>query len=242
MANFKTHLSGGFAVSGVLAIIGYKAGLVGGHEFLICVALGTIGGLLPDIDSDNSTPIKLGFDVASLMVAFSLVMHWRSELSLLSLFGLWLAGYGLMRYGVFYLFTKATVHRGIIHSVPYMAVLALGLVSLNYYFLDTTAMTSWFYGLFLFVGAMVHLGLDEAYSVDLLNHRMKRSSGTAMKLYRDRERYWYVLLYALVAMAIFIAPPFEPFWEKLTDPITWLILKDGLLPSQIFSSLTSTLH
>ena len=242
MANFKTHLSGGFVVSGILGIVGYKAGLLGGHEFLICVALGTIGGLLPDIDSDNSTPIKLGFDVASLMVAFSLVMHWRSELSLLSLIALWLAGYGFMRYGIFYLFTKITVHRGIIHSVPYMALLALGLVSLNYYFMDTPAMTSWFYGLFLFIGAMVHLGLDEAYSVDLLNHRMKRSSGTAMKLYRDRERYWYVLLYALVAMAIFIAPPFEPFWNKLTDPITWLILKDGLLPSQIFTSLTSTLH
>lgn len=242
MANFKTHLSGGFVVSGILGIVGYKAGLLGGHEFLICVALGTIGGLLPDIDSDNSTPIKLGFDVASLMVAFSLVMHWRSELSLLSLIALWLAGYGFMRYGIFYLFTKITVHRGIIHSVPYMAVLALGLVSLNYYFMDTPATTSWFYGLFLFIGAMVHLGLDEAYSVDLLNHRMKRSSGTAMKLYRDRERYWYVLLYALIAMAIFIAPPFAPFWNKLTDPITWLILKDGLLPSQIFASLTSTLN
>lgn len=241
MANFKTHLNGAFAVSGALSIVGYKAGLLGGHEFLMCVALGTIGGLLPDIDSDNSTPIKLGFDFASLLVAFSLVMHWRSELSLLSLMALWLAGYGLMRYGVFYVFTKITVHRGIIHSIPYMAVLALGLVMLNYHLLDTNAMTSWFYGLFLFIGSMVHLGLDEAYSVDLLNSRLKRSSGTAMKLYSDSARYWYVGLYALLVVGIVVAPPFKEFWSTLTDPITWLILKDGLLPKELFSSLTSAI-
>lgn len=242
MANFKTHLSGAFAVSGVLGLVGYKAGLLGGHEFLICVALGTVGGLLPDIDSDNSTPIKLGFDVASLMVAFSLVMHWRSELSLLSLVVLWLFGYAFMRYAVFKVFTKLTVHRGIIHSVPYMALLALGLVCLNYYLMDADTLISWFYGLFLFIGAMVHLGLDEAYSVDLLNRRMKRSSGTAMKFYDDSQRYWYLALYALVAMSIFVAPPFAPFWAKLTDPITWWLLKDGLLPTELFSTLSSKVN
>lgn len=242
MANFKTHLSGAFAVSGVLGLVGYKAGLLGGHEFLICVALGTIGGLLPDIDSDNSTPIKLGFDFASLFVAFSLVMHWRSDLSLASLLLLWLAGYGLMRYGVFSLFTKMTVHRGIIHSVPYMAILALALVSLNYYAFAAEAFISWIYGLFLFIGAMVHLGLDEAYSVDLLNRRLKRSSGTAMKFYDDSQRYWYIGLYALMAAAIFIAPPFMPFWEKMSDPITWWLLKDGLLPSELFSTISSKVN
>lgn len=239
MANFKTHLSGGFMVSGVLGLVGYKAGLLGGHEFLICVALGTAGGLLPDIDSDNSTPIKLGFDVASLMVAFSLVMHWRSELSLLSLIVLWLAGYGLMRYAVFKAFIKITVHRGIIHSVPYMAILALGLVCLNYYLFDADILISWFYGLFLFIGAMVHLGLDEAYSVDLLNSRLKRSSGTAMKFYDHSQRYWYVGLYTLIAVILYIAPPFEPFWAKLTDPITWWLLKDGLFPSEVLSTISS---
>lgn len=123
-------------VSGTLSLTVYKAGLVDDSGFLMCVALGTIGGLLPDLDSDNSTPIKLGFNITSFIFAFGLVMHWRSELSLLSLIVLWLAGYCFMRYTVFAVFTNMTVHRGVIHSVPYMAILGLGLTCLSYYVLQ----------------------------------------------------------------------------------------------------------
>ena len=241
MANFKTHLNGAFAVSGILGLVSYKAGLVNGHEFLLCVAIGTIGGLLPDVDSDNSTPIKLGFDAASLIVAFALIIHWRAQLSLLSLLALWLAAYGIMRYGIFALFTKLTVHRGIIHSIPYMAVLALGLVCVNAYVFNTSIILSWLYGLFLFIGALVHLGLDEAYSVDLLNRRLKRSSGTAMKFYQQQQRHYYVALYVLIAAALFVAPPFTPFWQKVSDPITWWLFRQGLLPQELFAQFSTLL-
>lgn len=230
MANFKTHLTGGFAVSGVLGLVTYKAGLVDAQEFLLCVLAGTIGGLLPDIDSDNSTPIKMGFDFISLAAAFSLVIHWRGELSLLSLLLLWITVYLLVRYGVFSIFTKLTVHRGIIHSVPYMLVLALGLTCVNYYFLHTSSTASWFYGTFLWLGSLVHLGLDEAYSVDLFNHRLKRSAGTAMKFYKDSQRYYYLGLYAILLVFIFIAPPFDLFLAKISDPVNWWLLRDSLIP------------
>ena len=230
MANFRTHLTGGFAVSGVLGLVTYKAGLVNAQEFLLCVLAGTIGGLLPDIDSDNSTPIKMGFDFISLAAAFALVIHWRSELSLLSMLLFWIVVYLLVRYGMFSIFTKLTVHRGIIHSVPYMLTMALGLTWINYYVLETSSIVSWFYGAFLFLGSMVHLGLDEAYSVDLLGKRLKRSSGTAMKFYKDSQRYYYLGLYAILLMFIVISPPFEPFLRKISDPITWLLLKDSILP------------
>lgn len=230
MANFNTHLTGGFIVSGVLGLVTYKAGLVGAQEFLLCVLAGTVGGLLPDIDSDNSTPIKLGFNLMSFVMAFSLLIHWRSELSLVSMLLLWLAGYAFVRYAIFAVFTKLTVHRGIIHSVPYMLVLALLCTSINYYVLDTPPATSWFYGAFLLLGSLVHLGLDEAYSVDLLNQRLKRSSGTAMKFYQDSQRYYYLGLYAILLVMIFVSPPFEPFWRKVSDPVTWWLLKDSILP------------
>ncbi|WP_296404058.1 metal-dependent hydrolase [Psychrobacter sp.] len=230
MANFKTHLTGGFAVSGVLGLVTYKAGLVNAPEFLMCVLAGTVGGLLPDIDSDNSTPIKMGFDLLSLATAFALVIHWRSELTLLSMILLWIVGYIFMRYAVFSVFTKLTIHRGIIHSVPYMLVLALGLTCLNYYLLKTSSIVSWFYGGFVFLGSMVHLGLDEAYSVDLMNRRLKRSSGTAIKFYNDSQRYYYVGLYAILMMFIFISPPFDPFFRKISDPVTWWLLKESILP------------
>ncbi|MGM8870409.1 metal-dependent hydrolase [Psychrobacter sp. 2Y5] len=231
MANFNTHLNGAFAVSGIMALTVYKAGLIEDSGFLLCVALGTVGGLLPDLDSDNSTPIKLGFNMASFVFAFGLVMHWRDDLSLVALIALWLAGYGFMRYIVFHLFTSITVHRGIIHSVPYMAVLGLGMVSLSYYVLGNALTASWFFGLFLFGGAMVHLALDELYSVNLMGMRMKRSSGTAMKFYQHKDKWWYLLLYVLIALLVYFAPPVTEFWQQLRDPAPWAQLKMGILPA-----------
>lgn len=233
MANFNTHLNGAFAVSATLGLVVYKAGLIDDSGFLLCVALGTIGGLLPDLDSDNSTPIKLGFNIAALIFAFGLVMHWRSQLSLLALIVLWLAGYGFMRYLVFQLFTKVTVHRGIIHSVPYMAILGLGLIYLSYYGLQNAVNISWFYGLFLFLGAMVHLTLDEMYSVNLSGMTLKRSAGTAMKFYRHKDKWRYLLLYTILALLIYFAPPFAEFWQQLRDPAPWAKLKVGVLPALI---------
>ena len=224
-------------VSGTMSLTVYKAGLINDSGFLVCVALGTIGGLLPDLDSDNSTPIKLGFNITSFIFAFGLVMHWRSDLSLLALIVLWLAGYGFMRYVVFYVFTNLTVHRGVIHSVPYMAILGLGLTWLSYYAAQLPLTTSWFYGLFLFGGAMVHLSLDEVYSVNLSNMKMKRSSGTAMKFYKHDDKWWYLLLYALLGVLIYMAPPFEAFWAQLRDPAPWAQLKVGILPELIKSML-----
>lgn len=238
MANFNTHLNGAFAVSGAMGLTVYKAGLLNDSGFLICVALGTIGGLLPDLDSDNSTPIKLGFNIASFIFAFGLVMHWRSELSLLALIALWLAGYGFMRYVVFQIFTSMTVHRGVIHSVPYMAILGLGLTYLSYYAVHNPLTASWFYGLFLFGGAMVHLLLDEMYSVNLSGMKMKRSSGTAMKFYQHKDRWWYLLLYVILALLIYFAPPFVPFWEQLRDPAPWAQLKVGMFPTFIKNLLS----
>lgn len=233
MANFNTHLNTAFMVSGTLSLTVYKAGLVDDSGFLMCVALGTIGGLLPDLDSDHSTPIKLGFNITSFVFAFGLVMHWRSDLSLLSLIVLWLAGYCFMRYTVFSVFTNMTVHRGVIHSVPYMAILGLGLTCLSYYVLQLSLTASWFYGVFLFGGALVHLTLDELYSVNLSNMKMKRSSGTAMKFYQHKDKWWYLLLYALLAMLVYLAPPFDPFWQQLRDPAPWAQLKVGILPDII---------
>ncbi len=233
MANFNTHLNGAFAVSGIMALTVYKAGLINDSGFLMCMALGTIGGLLPDLDSDNSTPIKLGFNMASFVFAFGLVMHWRDDLSLVALMALWLAGYGFMRYIVFNIFTSMTVHRGIIHSVPYMAVLGLGMVSLSYYVLDNALTASWFFGLFLFGGAIVHLALDELYSVNLMGMKLKRSAGTAMKFYQHKDKWWYLLLYGLIVLLVYSAPPFTEFWQQLRDPAPWAQLKVGMLPTLI---------
>ncbi len=228
MANFNTHLSVGFSVTAFFAIVGYKAGILDNHQLIICTILGTAGGLLPDIDAHNSTPIKIFFNLISTVTAFVLVMHWRSSLSLLYLLTLWLVGFISIRYLLFGIFTRITVHRGVIHSVPYMAMVALGLVSFNYYYLQTANVSSWLYGLFLFIGSMVHLILDEIYSVNIMNMQIKRSFGTALKFYKANDGGYFLLVYVLVGLLIFYAPPFAPFWHELTDPLTWLLLQKSL--------------
>ncbi len=126
-----------------------------------------------------------------------------------------------------------TVHRGVIHSVPYMAILGLALTYLSYDILHLPLTVSWFYGLFLFGGAMVHLALDELYSVNLSNMKMKRSSGTAMKFYQHKDKWWYLLLYVILALLVYIAPPFDAFWQQVSDPAAWAKLKLGLWPELI---------
>lgn len=229
MANFSTHLAGGFAVSAVTALIGYKAGLISDNQLILCTLIGTAGGLLPDIDSDNSTPIKIGFSLLSLIVAFALVIYWRSTFSLAMMIGVWIGGFLTMRYAIFELFTRITVHRGVIHSVPYMAIMALGLVSICYYLLGVSAVSSWFYGIFLFVGSMVHLLLDEMYSVNLLGMKIKRSFGTALKFYQQEDALLYLIIYAVLSTMLYFAPPIHEFNARLTDPITWELLKQALL-------------
>ena len=68
MANFNTH----FAVAGVASAIVsgtlLSMEVVSPNQAVVAFALGTFGGLMPDLDSDNSTAIRVGFTVISLLI------------------------------------------------------------------------------------------------------------------------------------------------------------------------------
>lgn len=230
MANFNTHISVAFVASGAAALVVYKAGMVSGAEYLLCVIAGTLGGLLPDIDLESSVPARIGFNVISLLVAFGMVIYWSARLSLVGLGLTWLATYLVMRWGVLQAFCRLTVHRGLVHSLPYMMLLALGLVYASFYGMKYGAVFSWFVGLFLFFGSMIHLLLDEIYSVNVFGLKLKKSFGTALKVFEPSKSGWYVGLYLGVIVLLVFAPPFKVFWQTLTDPISWLILQKNLLP------------
>lgn len=237
MANFNTHISVAFLASGVAGLLAYKAGMVTAPQFLLCTIVGTVGGLLPDIDLDHSIPAQVGFNVVSLLVAFGMVIYWSPHSSIVGLIGLWLVSYAVMRWGVIRLFNQLTVHRGIVHSVPYMALLAVGLVDVSFYAMKYGAVVSWFLGLFLFFGSMVHLVLDEIYSVNVFGLRLKKSFGTALKLGTRKQLGWYVGLYLLLAIMLWLAPPWRVFWHDLTDPLTWLLLEKAFFPEAMFTKL-----
>lgn len=231
MANFHTHFTVACVVSAAASLVIYKAGMVSGSEFVLCAVTGTVGGLLPDIDLDHSLPARVGFSLLSMLVAFGLVIYWSPRLSLVALCALGLVVYVVMRYGVLAAFSRLTVHRGIVHSLPYMAVLALGLVYVSFFGLKNGAVVSWFLGAFLWFGALVHLLLDEIYSVNIFGLRLKKSFGTALKVFERKHARWYMGLYVLLAVMLVFAPPFTLFWQTLTDPISWRILHANLLPT-----------
>jgi membrane-bound metal-dependent hydrolase YbcI (DUF457 family) len=106
--------------------------------------------------------------------------RWTTEQNI-CFFGL---SYVLIRYGVAPVFKKITVHRGIIHSIPF-ALLAGQLVALSLF--RFTVLERMLAGASLTVGFFVHLALDELFAVDFLGRSLKRSFGTAIKL---RSKDW----------------------------------------------------
>lgn len=148
MANFNTHISVAFVASGVTGLVIYKAGMLTAPEYLMCVVAGTIGGLLPDIDLDHSVPATVGFNVVSLLSAFFIVILCVGQFSLVALAGLWLASYLLMRYGVFNLYSKLTVHRGIVHSIPYLGIIAIASCTPAFMGLSKALLSVGFWGCF----------------------------------------------------------------------------------------------
>lgn len=229
MANFNTHINVAFVASSITGLIAYKAGMLTASEFFLCNLAGTVGGLLPDIDLNYSIPAKVGFNLASLLVAFLMMVYWAKQISIIWLLLLWVFTYAIMRWGVFGLFNHFTIHRGIVHSVPYMAILSLSLVLVSFYGMRYDAVFSWFLGLFLFFGTIIHLILDEIYSVNFLNLKVKKSFGTALKFFSFKQVGWYVGLYVLLIVMLVLAPPFHLFWQTLTDPMSWSLLKSAIL-------------
>ena len=118
MADFKTHLIGAAAVSGVAATALVMAKVASHQAVMGYFSLGVVGGLLPDIDSDTSIPLRIAFNALAVTSGFMLVFALGHRYSLAELIILWLLSFVAVRYGVCSLFTALTVHRGLLHSLP----------------------------------------------------------------------------------------------------------------------------
>ncbi|BCX81458.1 hypothetical protein MIT9_P1036 [Methylomarinovum caldicuralii] len=183
MANFKTHLSLATVIAGAAATTVTSTGLAPVSQAPALFALGVLGGLLPDIDADNSTPVRLVFTLLGLAAAFAAVFytlgHYRFSISELCVLAA--AVFAAVRYLIFELFLRLTEHRGVFHSLLAVVFFTLLTTSLSYHFTTASPHLAWLQGLFVGMGYCVHLTLDELFSVDLRGGRLKRSFGTALK-------------------------------------------------------------
>lgn len=238
VANFQTHLLGAVLTGAAMAFAAAGTGLLEAGELVAVAGVTVVGGLLPDIDSDHSRPVRMLCTTAAVMVV---VMLWASGLVESGLAQLAnsvdiqlhrhvtkliaLASYfiliGVTRASCWWVVRRTTTHRGVLHSLP--AACALGLAAtlcLAELFSNRPGL-AWITGVALASGFVIHLVLDECASVDLSGRRLKRSFGTALKLGDRNNLVGTVGLYVLVFWLMREVP--EPGTElaDLVDPSRW---------------------
>lgn len=231
MAAFKTHLLVGSAVSAVAATSLMAVDLATPRETVLFAALGTAGGLLPDIDADGSVPVKLGFSLLAILAGFAAVVAWMDGYTVAELGVVWLAIFGAVRFGLFKLFTRFTVHRGVWHSVPAGVLSCFLTAAVLHRWAGADPLTSWLGGTLVFVGYLTHLILDELSSVDLLGVTCQRSFGSALKLFSLKNKKASTALYAATSVAFLLTPPAEGFVDLILSPATYEHIRLALLPA-----------
>jgi len=183
MASYKGHLA--FSAS-----LGFVYGGMARNQLefdpataFVGATLTTVGGLLPDLDSDSGVPVRELFSLAAVLVP---LLMWRrlmnANFSDEDLF-LFLAGvYVSIRYGFSRLFKRFTVHRGMFHSIPGMLIAGL-IVYLSYQ--HPSMRTRVFFAVAVMIGFLSHLVLDEMCSVDFQGFTIKlnKYAGSAVKFF-----------------------------------------------------------
>ncbi len=215
MAMFPTHIKCSTLAGiggGAVAFVGYGVPLT---TSMVGAGLCCIGGILPDIYSGPGIPLReittfLASVVPTMLISRLLAYHFTQESLILAGGAIYVA----IRFGLSHFLRHYTVHRGMFHSFPSMAIFG----ELTYLL---------FYGESMFVrlfmvgavclGFFIHLLLDEIYRVEWDGKpRLKKSFGTAMKFVGNG---WWpnVTCYAKLAL------------------LTYLVMNDPSVISQIYS-------
>ena len=214
MAGFKTHvtfsslLGVGYGTAGLLAL---------DLPLPTCVlasGLCGVAGMLPDLDSDNGVPLRetLTFG-AAIVPMFMLERFALWGLSAESMVIAAAAMYLFVRFALGWFLKQCTVHRGMFHSLPAATIAGL----LAFLLCQSQEMDVRIYkagGVVL--GFLSHLLLDEMYSIDVAKLRVKKSFGTALKLYsRDflADAFTYGAMIGLTWLAIK-----DPTWMEQFHP------------------------
>lgn len=206
MANFNTHIGVAAITSLAAASHASHIGVATPTDAVILCSLGMIGGMFPDIDSDHSTAAQWLFRLLTLATTIMAVIALQGSMPVGSVL-IWAAITALlMRYVVLSLFTRITVHRGLFHSLPAALLIGLITVALGQTVLTWSLSFSWLAGGFICGGYLLHLLLDELFSVNLANSELKQSFGTALTLFSPSAWRSYLLLYAAVAAGFWLLP------------------------------------
>jgi hypothetical protein len=230
MADFRTHLSVAGTLSGVMAVGCLQTGMAEPTEALLLFTMGAIGGILPDIDSDHSIPVNILFSCLATLAAFFSVFSKIGTFSIVESIVLWVVVFVIVRYLVFELFKRFTVHRGVFHSLLAAVFFCFLSATLLYDVLGLPSALAWFSGCFVVFGYLIHLLLDELYSVDMMGVRLKKSFGTALKPISFTYLKASFALIAATCVLYFFVPEPASFIQEVGDVKLYETLRRNLLP------------
>lgn len=191
MPGYQTHIGWSSAVGVGLASVAHLFYDVSLPQATFAGALCALGGVLPDVDSDSSRSFQRC--LSTVAGTFSLILASRLRdfaLTAESVVMIGATAYFLIFYVGGKIVKACTVHRGMCHS------LVFGLIAAEIVFILSSGDTQLrlFKSASIFFGVLVHLTLDEVYSVETSGSRagksrsggrtiyLKNSFGTALKL------------------------------------------------------------
>jgi hypothetical protein len=187
------------------------------YTIILMIFFGILGSIFPDIDLKTSTPAKYMRNF--LMIFLTLFFFLFSEsLGLIDFFREFFNYTTLVNYKYFYnilnliisltfptiiifILQKTMKHRGILHSIPFGLFSSIIIFELfqninNQYGL---LLNSFYISFLFFTGFLTHLILDEIYSVDLVNKRIKKSFGSALKILDKKNLFGSFILIGLIS-------------------------------------------
>jgi membrane-bound metal-dependent hydrolase YbcI (DUF457 family) len=230
MANFPTHIGIGTLTSGMLATLTLAADVVAPENLVAVTVAGVLGSVLPDIDLKDSRPSKALFSGLAAFFAFASLFILAGQLSIAELWIVALLVFLTVRYVAHAIFHRMSYHRGIYHSILAAIFFSFLTAAIYKWPLGRHEGVAWLAAAFMFFGYMTHLVLDEIYSVDVMDTRIKASFGTAVKLLDARKPWHSVAMAAAVAAAFMVTPPTKTFVDGVSSKDLWAGLQSRLLP------------
>jgi len=230
MANFPTHIAVGTIVSGALATVTLAADVVAPENLVAVTLAGVLGSVLPDIDLKDSRPSQALFAGLGVFFAFAVLFSLDNKYSVAEMLAMWLGTLLAVRYLARPFFHHMSYHRGIWHSLIAGLFCSFATAVIYYYLLGRHEGVSWLAAGFMMVGFLTHLALDEIYSVDVMDTRIKASFGTALKVADMRHPGHSIAMVAAAMFAFWLAPSTKTFTDGMLNKPMWTSLHQRMLP------------
>lgn len=213
MANFRTHLAVASLAGGCCAIAGYRASVLTLSDAISVAGLMALGGIMPDIDADRSHTVKLVFTMLAVGAVIMTVVSALPYVTTPGMILLALLSFLTIRYVASAFFRRLTVHRGIWHSLLAGITVGTVITTASVHIFGNSPWLGWLQGCAMLAGYVIHLLLDEIWSIDVSGLRLKKSFGTALKPLDFNYPQTALPMVATLIICYAWLPPLRALWE-----------------------------